>query len=87
MAIHLSPPDPQRAPAYPWEQWLDGREWTLAKGRDFWGDTHVMLNRVRRAASRRGLRVVLGQPLPGFLTFKTEPRVSSPAGPDGGGVA
>lgn len=73
MTAHLSPPDPNRPAKYPWDQWLDGQEWTILRGRDYWGDTEAMVARVRRAASRRRLRVRI-QRWPGWLVLQSVPR-------------
>lgn len=57
--MHASKPDPDVAPRYPFAEWLDGRQWTLVRGRDFWGPPYVFAKRIRGAANARSLRVTM----------------------------
>ena len=44
---------------YPWDEWLDGRTWTLEAGVDFDAGKHdQMAAMVHQAARRRGLKSV-----------------------------
>lgn len=53
---HLSPPEPGAAPKYPFSEWLDGRRWTLVRGRDFWDTADVFVRRLRGAANAHSIR-------------------------------
>jgi len=59
--VHASPPEPGTKPRYPFDEWLDGREWTLTRGRDFWGDAATFRHRIQGAANARrvGLHVMI----------------------------
>jgi len=52
MAITVSRlPDPNRAPNYPWAQWLDEQIWRLEKGKDFFS-VRGLRSSAHRAASK-----------------------------------
>jgi hypothetical protein len=71
MVSHLSPPDPEKPPRYPWDEWFDGREWTVMQGRDYWGETAKMQKRILGAAAQKRLRVVVySTRVDPFVTFK-----------------
>ncbi len=72
---HLSPPEPGVAPKYPWAEWLNGNEWTLVKGRDYWDDNAAMRRRVQSAANARRIKVVIDGSDPRFLRVKAQPVV------------
>lgn len=42
---------------YPFAEWLDGREWVLIRGRDFWGDFDSIQRKILGSANSRRLRV------------------------------
>lgn len=67
---HLSPPEPGVAPKYPWSEWLDGRRWVLARGRDYWDDNAAMRRKVQSSANARRLRVVIDGSDPNRLIIK-----------------
>lgn len=41
-------------PRYPWEQWLDGQVWQLAKGDDYTSKATTVIANARTQAKRRG---------------------------------
>lgn len=55
-AVFASPPEPGTKPKYPFAEWLDGREWTLMRGRDFWGDFDTIERQIAGSANSRRLR-------------------------------
>jgi hypothetical protein len=69
--VHPSPPEPGRAPVYPWAEWLDGRQWTLVRGRDYWDENQAMLRRVRSSANARRLKVKTDASDPRFLVVQS----------------
>lgn len=76
-AAFLSPPEPGRVPRYPWAEWLDGREWTLVRGRDYWGTNADFCRRLRGAANARSLRYKVIDVVPNFITVQAlGPKVS-----------
>lgn len=74
-AVFASPPEPGTAPTYPFAQWLDGQEWTLVRGRDFWGPVGPFMRQVRGSANSRRLSVNLTPSDDGrALTVRAVPR-------------
>jgi len=75
---------------YPFDEWLDGREWTLVRPRDFTGPAETMVHRLRSAAAARG-RTLTADIQPGgkFITIRSEARtvVSVQSETQAGGVA
>lgn len=65
-ATFLSPPEAGRTPKYPWAEWLDGREHTLVRGRDYWGTNDDFCRRLRSAANARSLRIKFDDYDPNF---------------------
>lgn len=57
MVAHPSPPEPGKAPKYPFGEWLDGREWTIMRGRDYWCANFEMERRLLASANARRLNV------------------------------
>jgi hypothetical protein len=41
-------------PRYPWEHWLDGQVWQLAKGDDYTSKAATVIANARTQAKRRG---------------------------------
>lgn len=72
-ATFLSPPEAGRTPKYPWAEWLDGREWTLVRGRDYWGTNAEFCRRLRSAANSRSLRYKVNDGDPNFLVLRAFP--------------
>ena len=72
-ATFLSPPEAGRRPAYPWQQWLDGREWTLVRGRDYWGTNADFCRRLRGAANARSLHIEVDDSDPNFFALRALP--------------
>jgi hypothetical protein len=58
-ATHASPPEPGTRPDYPFAEWLDGRLWTLVRGRDYWGSADTFMDRIRGSANARSIRIVM----------------------------
>ena len=56
-AVFASPPEPGTRPKYPFAEWLDGRRWTLVRGRDFWGSPGELRRSVQSAANARRVKV------------------------------
>jgi hypothetical protein len=73
VATFLSPPEAGCTPKYPWPEWLDGRIWTLTRGRDYWGDPSEFSRRLRAAAAQRRRRVEIDDSDPGHLTIRAVP--------------
>jgi hypothetical protein len=71
---HPSPPEPGRVPTYPWAEWLNGREWTLTRGRDYWDENKIMARRIRGAANNLRIPVVIDDSDSRFLRVKAMPR-------------
>lgn len=44
--------------SYPWDEWCNGRPWSLVPGRDFSVSVATLRAIAQKAASRRGLRMV-----------------------------
>ena len=42
---------------FPWAEWLDGREWHLIRGRDFWGPPELFRRRIQASANARSVKV------------------------------
>jgi hypothetical protein len=70
MTAHLSPPEPGRAPIFPWAEWLNGQTWTLVRGRDYWDDNAKMRRRTQSAANARRVKVLIDGSNPKFLRVK-----------------
>lgn len=66
-AVHPSPPEPGRAPTYPWAEWLNGGQWTLVRGRDYWDENHIFRRRVQNAANSRRVKVLIDGSDPRYL--------------------
>lgn len=72
---HPSPPEPGVAPTYPWAEWLDGRPWTLVRGRDFWPRAEVFRRSIQGAANGRRIKVEIQiDPLGQFIDVKAVSR-------------
>lgn len=56
-AVFASQPVDGVKPAYPFAEWLDGRQWVLIRGRDFWGDPAQLVRSLEASARARRLRV------------------------------
>ena len=52
-AVHASPPEPGTRPQYPFAQWFDGQQWTLVRGRDFWGPVSQFMKQIQGSANAR----------------------------------
>ena len=62
---------------YPFDEWLDGRVWTLVRPRDFTGPAETMVHRLRSAAAARG-RTLTADVQPGgkFITIRSEAKTT-----------
>jgi hypothetical protein len=58
-AVFASPPEPGTDPKYPFAEWLNGQQWNLRRGRDFWGPPWALAKRIRGSANARGVKVEL----------------------------
>lgn len=56
-AVPSAPPDEGVRPAYPFKEWLNGQQWILTRGRDFWGDPDDLVRSLQGSARARRLRV------------------------------
>lgn len=57
--VHASQPEPGEKPVYPFSEWLNGNQWTLTRGRDFWGDLAQFEQSIRASARARRLDVTV----------------------------
>lgn len=55
--VHATRPEDGTRPNYPYAEWLDGRVWTLVRGRDFWGSEQQLVRSLRSSANSRRLSV------------------------------
>jgi hypothetical protein len=55
--VHRRRPARARRTNYPWDEWLDGSIWRLARGEDFDAKPATMEAVVRTTATRRGVKV------------------------------
>lgn len=58
-AVFGAPPDPGTKPVYPFAEWLNGQQWILIRGRDYWGDPGQLTRSLEASARARRLRVVV----------------------------
>lgn len=56
-AVFASPPEPGTKPNYPFREWLNGQQWVLTRGRDFWGSSDALIRSLQASARARRLRV------------------------------
>lgn len=49
-----------RREIYPYDNWFDGRVWSLTRGVDFVQERRGMAARIRTAAKSRGIKLKLG---------------------------
>jgi len=56
-AVFASPPEPGTRPKYPFAEWLNGQQWVLTRGRDYWGHPDVLIRSIEASARARRLRV------------------------------
>jgi len=74
-AAHPTRPDPGQKPSYPFREWLDGRQWVLTQGRDFWGDPDELTVSLRASSRARRLDVVCAwDPAQRCLYVRASPR-------------
>lgn len=74
-AVHASPPEPGTAPSYPYAEWFNGQQWTLTRGRDFWGPVGLFMRQVRGSANSRRVKIEMSPGDNGrTLTVRAVPR-------------
>lgn len=69
------PPQPKRVRkqhTYPWQDWFDGREWTLRKGEHYRLKTRDMRQHLQRVARSRGVRLAVLTTGDGCLIVRVE---------------
>lgn len=57
--VYASQPDPNSKPAYPFAEWLNGSQWVLTRGRDYWGDPAQMIRSLEASARARRVKVTI----------------------------
>lgn len=58
-AVPTAPPDEGTKPTYPFKEWLNGQQWILTRGRDFWGDPDELTRSIRASARARRVNVTV----------------------------
>lgn len=58
-AVFGSAPDPDAKPVYPFATWLNGSQWVLTRGRDYWGDPAQMIRSLRASARARRVNATI----------------------------
>lgn len=48
-----------RRSVYPWDEWLDGSHWLLARGEDFKTEPHSFRSAIYAACTRRGVKATV----------------------------